>query len=426
MKYIWPIFWRLLLFIQRLSAIFVRGFSLFSHKLSHKISSRLEFERKNPNISAQLIEVDHLFHVSSEGEFSQIFYLLKKLIGEGERILLLYTSNSLENRIVKLNQEKIPNLITRRVSFFLPGILNKINYKQLKSVNLCRYDFLPELMLIGSRCRKFNIINATSINWRHRGPMFRILIRSFYSQFNLITTSNIADTNEFRQLKLNASLLEIDLRIFEIIQRQKNFSQSVDFFKFSPFLEKIKKCSYQIIFGSAWPEEMSLFKVTEFVDFISNNQIPCLIFPHSFDEKNLAEMTNFIVKSGCTFSYIKTIDDFTNFNVDQIGIVLVKGLLCEMYPYFSHAIIGGGFGVSVHSVLEPMMAETITFCGPNVRRSTEVENFQLNYPQNIFVANTIPKLAQELLKSLVKDKEKFLHNFELSEIFDLLVAHYEY
>jgi hypothetical protein len=51
-----------------------------------------------------------------------------------------------------------------------------------------------------------------------------------------------------------------------------------------------------------------------------------------------------------------------------------KGILCELYADFGKAYVGGGFGVSVHSLLEPLVAgcEHLS-CGPVNHRSTEFD-----------------------------------------------------
>jgi 3-deoxy-D-manno-octulosonic-acid transferase len=57
-------------------------------------------------------------------------------------------------------------------------------------------------------------------------------------------------------------------------------------------------------------------------------------------------------------------------------LINLKGVLCELYSQVGHVYVGGGFGRSVHSVMEPFVAGARVYCGPKVYRSTEVEAIQ--------------------------------------------------
>src|SRR5690606_14635757 len=73
------------------------------------------------------------------------------------------------------------------------------------------------------------------------------------------------------------------------------------------------------------------------------------------------------------------------------------GRLLELYPQFNFAYVGGGFGRSIHSVLEPLLAGCWSVCGPRIHRSTEFD------------------LGQELLPGqlkVVSDEREFLQAWQ--------------
>ena len=64
--------------------------------------------------------------------------------------------------------------------------------------------------------------------------------------------------------------------------------------------------------------------------------------------------------------------------LNKPGVILInlKGVLCELYKFFAISFVGGGHGVSIHSVMEPYIAGSRIFCGPKVFRSTEFQFIQ--------------------------------------------------
>ena len=79
-----------------------------------------------------------------------------------------------------------------------------------------------------------------------------------------------------------------------------------------------------------------------------------------------------------------------------------KGILCELYPFFSHAYVGNGFGESVHSLMEPFLANCFVICGPKIQRSTEYDLISQSHPDHLHILTT----PQEFYDSVSYEKEE--------------------
>jgi 3-deoxy-D-manno-octulosonic-acid transferase len=82
----------------------------------------------------------------------------------------------------------------------------------------------------------------------------------------------------------------------------------------------------------------------------------------------------------------------------------LKGVLCEIYTSFEYAFVGGGHGVSVHSLLEPYLGGSIVFCGPRVHRSTEYTLIKENSPKRLFVAEELREVLDLMFLEATHEK----------------------
>ena len=106
-------------------------------------------------------------------------------------------------------------------------------------------------------------------------------------------------------------------------------------------------------------------------------------------------MDTYIIYEGMSEKdYMKAYHSFLINN--GIWIFQIKGVLCELYSYFDQAYIGGGFGVSVHSLLEPYLSGCQVVCGPKVSRSSEYLWISENSNDSIRVANDYSQIWDEL------------------------------
>jgi 3-deoxy-D-manno-octulosonic-acid transferase len=409
----WFYWWHIGYVIELLLTGGVYLLSFIVPKLKAAISQRRTFEEKN-DASYLSVKYEHGFHISSEGELSQVFPVIEQIIDRKLKVILFYTSPSVEKKIIQLSHKYPTYLTTRRIVFARPDY-RFLNNLELGTFSLCRYDFLPWLMLVGLKSEKFFLLNATSIKWRNQNFIMKYIRKLFYNQFNLITTSSPLDENIFVNLVSSKNVINIDLRMIEIFKRQRYFRFRDLIDEDHLFGQEYSSRSRSICFGSAWPEDIEVFNQANFKTMLLD-QIPFVaIFPHSFSEDNLNKMIRILKLNDTKYRIVKNIEDLSMSKRGEVSIVLVKGILCEVYPFFQHVVIGGGFGNSVHSVLEPMVAKCTTYCGPNVGRSTEVENYLKSYRDKIYVCEDLVSLSKSLVKRSLGGDDCVYEEFEAPE-----------
>lgn len=353
------------------------------------VSKRLNFESHNlkdinPDWKTKSEKADYCFHVSSEGELEQVMPLVDLFIKQFKRIELIFTSPSVEHRVLHL-QAKNPQFIAIlrmplvSYCFFAPKQLNVFKWVSASTIFFCRYDFYPEMMLLKSEQRRFVLLNATSKNLKIDSFSIKWNYYRFcYSLMDVICASLPQDISFFKHFFPKASHFEIELRVLQIHQRLENANQTLqnkmsNFNLLSQWILSVDK-NQRYIFGSFWNEES--FLVEELILATSFNHSRVLIAPHDLSQNNLQLIKASLEAKLPSQSKQLLIVDGTTREIPpdcKIIILNMKGVLLELYPFFGHAVVGGGFGVSIHSVLEPFLAKSKVVCGPKIHRSTEYD-----------------------------------------------------
>lgn len=368
------------------------------------LKNRRDFERLNHldplSRSFRLDQkVGHiLFHVSSEGELEQVRPLISYYLQQSYNLELVYTSESVEKKCQQLALEALGRIRLYRLPvltffFFNFGRAQSLqHWCTAKKVVLCRYDFFPELLLLGIRpaCR-FVLLNATLKGKDHLSSLMKWYYRNVYSLFHTIIAATQRDREEFCKLVGKQTIYEqFDFRIMQIDRRVQNAELTLKQKKLSGLIDFITQrfpASHRLVFGSAWPNEMQVFAHREFLAKVAMGEIFTLIAPHQLSNQALEaikERIELVSKSvGISLPVYMIEKNSTEEDILQLvseyqknpGVVLsqIPGVLCELYHYFGHAFVGGGHGRSIHSVLEPFVAGAHIFCGPKTFRSTEFD-----------------------------------------------------
>ncbi len=360
----------------------IKLFFLFTNK---KIMKRVLFEginRKDTfsrSFKKDKIRADFAFEVSSEGEFQQVRTLVEEVLSRGKKVELIYCSESLESTIEKFkNNYDLKQLRALRLPLVTNHFFNNIvNWTTASTMILCRYDFFPDLIYYGKvKAQKFILVAATLKN--DKNSNWNNLV---YESFDLILTTTNKDKKLFEK-KVKAKMIEFDFRILKIAQRQKEGELSLrkslkNFSELEKVMNQVSK-EARFICGSFWPQEAFLFGDNELVEKIKKREILSFIVPHKLDDDHIEE----IIKSIKEYSHIpvhlykdSAVKDFYERFSLEPGVIIVqeRGVLVELYPFFEHAYVGGGFGRSVHSLLEPFIGGCQIYCGPKIYRSTEYD-----------------------------------------------------
>ncbi len=364
---------------------------------SKKLRSRYFFEDKNLTDKTKTFdkEANIAFEVSSEGEFEQIKPLLDSYLERGFLIELIYSSDSLEDKIQKLTAAhsnlrslRLPILSYGIIQNDLLGFQNISSWLTAKQLILCRYDFYPELLLYGLRKDvRFCLVSAT-----FRNKTASWWNRSLYNSFDYILAASREDKDKLMDLGIDANKLSsYEFRIPQIVERIANRSS-----KLKPYeglirlIESFPK-EKRIIFGSAWSNEMEVFSDSQFANEVIKRNLLIFVLPHQFNNEIREKLSSFPNFNVLTY---KEGDDLNllleKYNKEPGVIILeVKGILLELYSYFGHSFIGGGHGRSVHSLLEPFLSGCHIYCGPKVHRSTEYDFIQSNAPKDLTIVKDL-------------------------------------
>jgi 3-deoxy-D-manno-octulosonic-acid transferase len=368
---------------------------------SKQARTRIKFE--NLNI-AQVQNIDRAqfgFEISSEGELEQVKVVLTRLLEEGESVELLFCSPSVEDQCQKIFR-KFPNQVRLyRVPILGFNPFTKLGHPgkwmTCEKFIMCRYDFYPELIHYGAtKAKEFTLFAATLKNFDSKPSIARHYLKYCYHEFHkIVTVTNCSRSAMEKDLGIPLEKIEVyDFRVVQIIERQEKkinvFKQKLPHSKtFLNFLSNIPS-NEKFIFGSYWKNEIDIFTEHDF----SKDGKQFFLFPHQLSAVNISTIildfqnmgvSVFEFNADTTEEQLKDIMELAK-TQSIVWVVNLKGLLCEIYTYFDYAFIGGGHGVSVHSLLEPYLANCIVFCGPKIHRSTEHTLIKENSPRRIFVA----------------------------------------
>ncbi|MCW3125958.1 MAG: 3-deoxy-D-manno-octulosonic acid transferase [Bacteroidetes bacterium] len=145
-------------------------------------------------------------------------------------------------------------------------------------------------------------------------------------------------------------------RVVDITQQRKQYDN----------IAKFKGDKKLFIAGSTWAKDNKLIcRLINNDPFAKNFKY--IIAPHNVTEGNINYLTDTINWRSGLFSRI------TTQNADEIDVMIVDGIgaLSSLYYYADIAYVGGGFGASVHNILEPAVYGMPVIFGPNHLKSAE-------------------------------------------------------
>ncbi len=371
---------------------------------------RFEFEIKNFTDPfclsfSQISQKAHVcFEVSSEGELEGAMPLINECLTRGKKVEIIFCSPSVEHRCEKLAKnwpQQIRILRLPLISFFpLCSKTDIGRWITSSRLVLCRYDFFPELLWYGYRKTKcFLLIEATLKN---HGKAASFLARRWtafvLSNFDFIATSTTQDRNDlldFFGFSPENSVV-LPLRPFQIVTRVEQAYKKLSLLPFYSPLENYLKSfpvEARLVFGSFWGVEAPALFDQSIKEAIIERRLHVCVVPHDLSIENLRSIKETFKMSGYPVYEIHpgldkiAISALFSSLVDHPGILLLnwKGILCELYTLYGHAFVGGGFGRSIHSVMEPFFAGCRIYCGPKTYRSTEFDFVRENAPDEIHV-----------------------------------------
>ncbi len=336
------------------------------------------------------------FHVSSLGEFEQgrpVIELWKKKRPEDFILLTFFSPSGYE---IRRNYQfadyvdYLPFDSSYRIKRYVQ-IIDPVAFM------LVKYDFWPNLLgaLYTKKVSVFlfsAVFRPDQIFFRNYGFFFLNLIR----QMDKIFVQDQDSKSLLVGKGINQVEIAGDTRIDSVLGLADH----------SDDLEHIKDftgSSIVIIGGSTWDVEEKYLAtfMNETMGQISGEKIKILLAPHDIREHRLRSIESLYGES--VIRYSSWIQNRDSNSLKRVLLIDQIGLLIKLYKYADIAFIGGGFGRSIHNILEPAVYGLPIIIGPNYSKFSEAKKLVEN--GGVF---SIKKYSEfrSILSELFVDKNK--------------------
>lgn len=331
-------------------------FSLFNGKAKKWVNGRKNLfktitERIRPG------EKIIWFHAASLGEFEQgrpVIEAIRKSHTEYKILITFFSPSGYEIR---------KNYAGADYIFYLPFDSKKnakkfIGIVQPEKVFFIKYEFwyhylnslykknIPVYLISG-------IFRKDQVFFKWYGTWFRKMLRVFKHVF-------VQDENSLQLLKtigIHSVSVSGDTR-FDRVAEIARQAKSID------VAEKFRDNKITFICGSTWEKDEE-----HILKYINESALPVkfIIAPHEIDEGHIQHIISKLKKSYTRYSMA----EMNKLPTSEVLIIDNIGMLSSLYKYGDVAYIGGGFGVSIHNILEPATFELPVVFGPNFRKFKE-------------------------------------------------------
>lgn len=385
--------------------IYVYGALLHLAALFNKKASLWVMGRKNffPRLDAALLALQQQpqlsrtawFHCASLGEFEQgrpMMEALKTKYPEYKIIVTFFSPSGYEVRKNYAGAHLvtyIPLDTPRNARLFIEKINPDI-------VFYIKYEFWFNMLIT---LQKKNIptllVSAIFRPQQHFFAWYGGWARKILSGFTHLFVQN----EPSRELLASVGILNVsvsgDTRFDRVAQVAK-----------TPFENKIVEafCNDHLVMiaGSTWPADEAL--IGKMMDSLSK-RIKLIIAPHEIHEEHIQHVMQSFRGNAVRYSS-------TNENtVIEASVLIIDsiGMLTNIFRYGKIAYIGGGFGVSIHNILEPATFGLPIFFGPNMQKFKEAHD--LVNIKSAFIVKTAGELTQKVTQLL--DEPEILNQASL-------------
>ncbi len=319
------------------------------------------------NWKLQLIDAKPsvLIHAASRGEFEAVIPLIDALLAQGNcRFAVSFSSPSVEKTVANY-----PGLWA---SGYLPfdhlGEQLRFLARLAPTVILvAKHDIWPNMIRASASLKiPYIIINA---NFHPRTKRHFFLVshfnRVFFRLVSEIWTISDDDASRIKPLLEKKATLKVigdtryDRTLMRALQAKDTFAALKSALGVGPV----------IVAGSTWPPEERIV-IPAFASLKKvKPSAKLVIAPHELGDQSLERCRKAFAENDLQFML------FSDWNGDPIAADVLfidrMGILADAYSVGWAAVVGGGFGVGVHSVLEPAAYRIPVAFGPNYHVSHE-------------------------------------------------------
>jgi 3-deoxy-D-manno-octulosonic-acid transferase len=292
------------------------------------------------------------FHCSSLGEFEQgrpLIEQIKRDKPECTVYLSFFSPSGFEIR---------KNYTGADCIFYLPSDTKHharqlINLIKPDAFVLIKYDYWWNLLF---EMNKNSIpVYLVSAVFRKEQYFLRSGMGIFLNLLQSFKAIFVQDENSFNILKS----LEFHNIILNGDTRTDRVLEIVDSAIIDPAITEWCGDNKVIVYGSIWENDMPAI-----TNFISNHlEYRHILVPHDISEPNVKKILSGLKASGGLYSASDF--SFSILLIDSIGI------LNQLYKIADLAYVGGGFGKSIHNILEPAVFGIPVIFGPNFKKFNE-------------------------------------------------------
>lgn len=307
------------------------------------------------------------FHAASLGEFEQGRPLMEQLRRERPELKILLTFFSPSGYEVRKNYDGadiicyLPLDTIRNARRFLRLIRPEMAF-------FIKYEFWYNYLHI-LKHRNVPVFSVSSI-FREGQIFFRWYGRQ-YGRVLKCFTHFFVQNEQSRQLLASIGLTNVtitgDTRFDRVLQIKNQA-------KVLPLIEQMTgddKNAKVFVAGSSWPPDEEIF----IKYFQEHKDWKLIIAPHVIGEDHLKQ----IEKRLEGWNVVRYSSLTPNASPNEIGDAIIIdcfGLLSSIYRYATVSYVGGGFGVSIHNVLEAAVWGCPVIFGPNNKKFQEAQDLK--------------------------------------------------
>ncbi len=306
-----------------------------------------------------------LIHVASEGEYEGAKPLIDQLIGTNRmNVAVSFSSPSVKKSVSATDGLFAYGFLPHD---FLIEQLRLLDRLEPELVLIFKHDFWPNLLRAASLLSiTIGLVNANFHSRSQRGlPIIKLFHKAFMKNLNFIWTVGEADRDRIKPLVSSGTKLRVggDTRYDRVIIRAErgtySFKQLSDAFT----------GKHIIVAGSTWEQDEKIIFQAFAAIRATNPSLRLIAAPHEPVPSALHRI------GGLAEKYSMRSLLWSNFDGKKIDedvlIIDQTRILAGIYSVGWAAYVGGGFGVGVHSVIEPAACSLPVIFGPNHHVSHE-------------------------------------------------------
>ncbi|WP_127844900.1 3-deoxy-D-manno-octulosonic acid transferase [Psychroflexus aestuariivivens] len=299
------------------------------------------------------------FHAASLGEFEQALPVINAIRNKFPKYKIAVSFFSPSGFEVKKNDSNI-DIVT-----YLPLDTKSNAEKFIKILNpeiafFVKYEVWPNFLneLSHAKIKTYLISGLFRENQLYFRPMGKFMRKALH-QFEHLFVQNEISFQLLKDQGFENVSISGDTR-FDRVTAQLKMNNKL------PFLDEFTaESEMNIVFGSSWPEDESVY-----LNSLNKTKsgIKFIIAPHQIKSEKIQKLKSRISKKVICYSEIEN-QDLKKFDVLIIDTI---GLLTKIYSYADIAYVGGGMGTDgLHNILEPAAFGVPIIIGKNFKRFPE-------------------------------------------------------